>query len=169
MQGIEAASTPRQGAWAAVNSVSPKFEAEERTKYSQPPGYLYQNPAYQQSPGQNSNPPSLISPSNGDSTPSINSPYTQGQSFHPQNVNNYPSITQHSQALMGPPNPQMGAHGWTEDQNEQWMIEAEAISMSHGNFDNYVQDELTWDWQANPNRNFFGFLNGCPPSTTSTY
>jgi hypothetical protein len=165
MQGIESAPTPRQGAWAAVNSVSPKFEADDRSKY-QGPGYQY-NPTYQQSPVQNTNPPSLISTSNGDSTPGINSPYPQGQPYQ-QHLPTIPgaggygvSIAQHSSAPMGPPGV---AGGWTDDQNEQWLYNTEQITMSNAGFDNYVQDEsFPMEFVGNRN-NFFGFLQGqCPP------
>lgn len=171
MQGIESAPTPRQGAWAAVNAVSPKFEPDDRTKYSQTPGFQYNPPAYQQSPVHNSNPPSLISPSNGDSTPGINSPYAQGQQFQTSLIANYPSIAQHSVPPMAPPNvQQVGAQGWTDDQNEQWLYNTEQITMSNAGFDNYVQDGIQGGEPWNNSRNnFFAFLQGqCPPPTHMT-
>lgn len=168
MQGIETAPTPRQGAWAAVNAPSPNIEPEDRSKYTQAPGYQY-NTAYQHSPVQNSNPPSLISPSNGDSTSGLNSPQVHGQSYQTQHIANYSPIAQTSQASMGPPNPHVGAHGWTDDQNEQWLHDAEQITMSNGGFDNYVQDDFGVNWNGN-GTNFFDFLQHPHPSTTtSTY
>ena len=161
MQGVEAAPTPRQGAWAAINSVSPKFETDDRAK-CQGPAYQY-NPTYQQSPPQNSNPPSLISASNGDSTPGIHSPYAASLAYAslPQHVSNLPGPTYgvsmaKAGVSMGPP----GNQGWTDDQNEQWLYNTEQITMSNAGFDNYVQDEsFPMEFMGSRN-NFFGFLQG---------
>jgi hypothetical protein len=167
MQGIESAPAQRQGAWAAVNAISPspKIEAaDDRLKYQTPNPYPY-GPTYQQSPSQNPNPPGLISPSNGDSTPSINSPYSQAPQQYQaqQHMVTYPSIAQHSQP-MGPPNAQQG---WTDDQNEQWLYNTEQITMSDAHFDNYVQDGFpAMDWGGN--RNLFGGQYS-PPTTMSTF
>jgi hypothetical protein len=109
MQGIESAPTSRHGAWAAVNSVSPQFEADDRSKYQGSPANQY-NPTHQQSPIQYSNPPSLISTSNGDSTPGMNPPYAPVQPYHTHGgppdiaVAGYGlSIAQNSTAPMGLP------------------------------------------------------------------
>jgi hypothetical protein len=143
MQGIEAAPTPRNNAWAPINATSPPVEAEDRSRYSQGQGHHQYSGSYQQSPGQSSNPTSAISPSNGDSTPSVNSPYNQpyqGQSL----TATYPSIPHHT---MGPPNTQIGASGYPEDKNEAWITWHESISMANSRFDNYAQD-LPMDWNG---------------------
>jgi len=128
MQGVEAAPTPRAAAWAPINATSPTADAEDRVKY---PGFPSNN-IYHQSPNQNSNPPSLISPSNGESTPSINSPYTQGQTYQPQHAASYhPPIAQHTPAAMAPP-----LQGWS-NQFDIGQYE-QRISMS-GGLDNLSQ------------------------------
>lgn len=119
MQGVEAAPTsrPNGGAWAAINTNtagSPPQEAEERVKYQSYAPYgtpgqnMHHGLSYQQSPVP-SNVPSLASPSNGDSS-SMPSPYaTQTPQFHggsqAQHAAAYPSIAQHTNAVMRPPNP----------------------------------------------------------------
>jgi hypothetical protein len=112
MQGVETAPQRPNGAWAAVNAASPPVEVDERPKYGHGP-YPYGIP-FQQSPNQSSNAPSLISASNGDSTPGLNSPYSNTQpqlqqhyhinsSQQPTQISNYPSMAQHT---MAPPNTQ---------------------------------------------------------------
>jgi len=155
MQGVEAAPQRTNGAWAAVNAASPPVEAEERPKYSHGHGpYPYGIP-YQQSPNQ-SNAPSLISASNGDSTPGLSSPYanTQSQLQHYQNnstqppppqISSYPSVAQHN---MAPPN----AQPEFAENFEGWIKNYEGISMNTG-FDNFGQHDPPETWPAFPDAN----------------
>jgi hypothetical protein len=150
MQGVEAAPTPRaSGAWAPINAASPSLEADDRSKYPPVTNYQY-NGSYHQSPGQNSNPPSLISPSNGDSTPSLNSPYTNSYQ-QPQLSATYPSIAQHTQAAMGPPNTQIGTQGYADEGTpEQWIRPYEQIRMGDSRLDNFAQDDCIGGWIGYP-------------------
>ena len=122
MQGIEAAPIPRP--WAAINSTSPANENEER-KYNPSQAYVY-NPNYQQSPAQNSNPPSLVSP--GESTPGINSPYASTQPYptpvQQQHIPAYAAIG--PQTLpMGPPGAQAEMRPWSQEDNTTWIARQE--------------------------------------------
>lgn len=143
MQGIDAAPTPRpNGAWAPINAASPSVEADDRPRYNQGQGYPH-NVSYQPSPGQISNPPSLLSPSNGEATPGLNSPYTQSQPYHSsgpqQHISTYASVAQHTQIPMALPGAQAGMQGWTPEQNEGWINYQESIGMSSC-FDNLAQE-----------------------------
>ena len=143
MQGVvEAAPTPRP--WAAINSTSPSNENEER-KYNFAQGYQY-NPNYQQSPTLNSNPPSLISPSNGESTPGINSPYAQNQSYQSsgqqQHVSAYATTVAHHPLAMAPPGTQAGEmRQWPEVDNLTWITYQERIGMNGYDCDNLAQQQ----------------------------
>lgn len=111
MQGVE--STPRaNGAWAPINAHSP--EAEESARYSQQPALptRYPYPFPQQIGPNQAGTPSLISPSNGDSSSSLHSPYSNAQTPHhyqPVLPNcTYPLVSQHGLvSSMLPPAPQM--------------------------------------------------------------
>jgi hypothetical protein len=167
MQGVEGA-TPRAfgGSWAAVNASSPPAEPEDRPKYQQ----NQQFPIAFQSPNENSNPPSLISPSNGESTPSLHSPYSQAQQYQSQNMSGYPIVPQRTQAIQLS-NPQ----GWTissDKSNEQWMADQEQISMSGGQFDNYIQDDslpAQYYHGFEYPQNFFGIVNNIQYPLMSNY
>ncbi|TVY32051.1 putative transcriptional regulatory protein, partial [Lachnellula subtilissima] len=114
MQGVEVAPTSRSngtGAWAAINNSPPPHEAGDRSKFSSggphpygaPSGYMQSTgPQYQQSLNQ-SNIPSLASPSNGDSS-AINSPpaTAQAQQFNVVSQGYSPSVLQ-TQVGMAPP------------------------------------------------------------------
>ena len=166
MQGVEAAQTPRP--WAAVNSTSPANEHEER-KYTPGQGYQY-NPNFQQSPAQNSNPPSLISP--GESTPGINSPYTSAQQYlvgHQQPA--YVPVGQQT-LPMGPPGVQSEMRQWSQEDNITWIARQEGINAS-AYCDNMAQQELPEcqldclpaDMQSFNNQNYTHILNMWPVST----
>jgi hypothetical protein len=154
MQGVEAAPQRPNGAWAAVNAASPSVEIEERPKYGHGP-YPYGTP-YQQSSNQPSHVPSLISMSNGDSTPGLNSPYGNVQSQpqqqyqnstqHRPTISNYPSIAQHT---MAPPNTQPE---YAELNFEGWIKTHEGISMNTG-FDNFGQHDASETWPTYPDAN----------------
>lgn len=163
MQGIEAAPTPRP--WAAINSTSPANDNEER-KYNPNQGYQY-NPNYQQSPAQNSNPPSLVSP--GESTPGINSPYASTQPYptsgQQQHIPAYAPIGQ--QPLpMGPPGAQAELRQWAQEDNITWIARQEGINAS-AFCDNMAQQEfpegqfdgLPADMQNFNNQNYTHILN----------
>ncbi|RDL31982.1 uncharacterized protein BP5553_09384 [Venustampulla echinocandica] len=139
MQGVESAAGSRpNGSWAPINAQSSQ-EGEERTKYNVQ--YPYGMP-YQQSPNQ-SNPPSLISPSNADSTSSLNSPYVpaQNQQYHAstaiQPVSAYP-IAPHGLPIMAPPNTQ-ATHAWSQEEKERRMTYFESIGWG-AQLDNLGQD-----------------------------
>lgn len=141
MQGIEAGAQARpNGAWAPINASSPPVEVEERPKYNYGPS-PYGVP-YQHSPNQSSNAPSLMSPSNGDSTSGLNSPYAnpQAQLYHPasqpQHVVSYPSVAQHT---MAPPTGTMVGFVGTDQEYDRWITNQESIRMNTG-FDNFAQD-----------------------------
>ena len=155
MQGIEAVPQPRpNGAWAPINAASPSVEVDDRPKYNYGPS-PYGMPPYQHSPNQSTNAPSLISTSNGESTPGINSPYANvpqyQQPSQPQHVAAYPSVAQHT---MAPPNVQQQYA--SEEEYNKWIGDQEAIRMNTG-FDNFAQEVPgdTWalqqDSRANPN------------------
>jgi hypothetical protein len=170
MQGVEAAPTPRQ-AWAAINAGSPPAESEDR-KYNPSQAYSYQG-NYHQSPGQNSNPPSLISPSNGESTPGINSPYTQP--YHPTGqqppIHNYAPVNQHT-LPMAPPGPHSGMQSWSQQPNEDWIGHLEGIRMN-AYFDNLAQQEypigmsdgLPPEFPDGSNQNYITAIYGPPTQT----
>jgi hypothetical protein len=180
MQGIEAASMRPHAAWAPINATSPPVEAEDRSKYNQNSS-SYQYPvAYQQSPSHSSNAPSLISPSNGDSTSGLNSPYanSQGPPYHGTNQQpqhgSYPSATQHSQANMPPPTTQAGLEGFarSEEACESYMNYQESLGMNSGAFDNFAQEQPFETLNGSPafgpqsgNPNFLGAVWG-PPQTS---
>lgn len=153
MQGVEAASAPAPtsrsngaGAWAPINQVpvnaSPPPDVGERGRYTPggahpygaPQGYVAGLP-YQQSPSQSTLPPSLASPSNGDSS-GLSSPYAATVAAQQYNVANqmphagpYP-VAQHAE--MAPPT-QMG--GVPPD---VWLKYYESLNM--GGMDNMPQD-----------------------------
>ncbi|KAG0653019.1 putative transcriptional regulatory [Hyphodiscus hymeniophilus] len=169
MQGIEAAATPRP--WAAINSTSPATEMEER-KYNPNQGFPY-NPNYQQSPAQNSNPPSLVSP--GESTPGINSPYTSTQSYagtgHQQHVPAYAPIGQ--QVLpMAPPGAHAEMRHWSQEDNATWITRQEGINasalcdnMAQQDFPGGQFDGFPADLQNYNNQNYTHILNMWPTPT----
>ncbi|KAH7370341.1 fungal-specific transcription factor-like protein, partial [Rhexocercosporidium sp. MPI-PUGE-AT-0058] len=156
MQGVEAVPPQRANgatSWAPINATSPPVEVEDRPKYTYGPS-PYGMPPYQHSPNQSSTAPSLISASNGDSTPSINSPYANVPQYQhpaqPPHVAAYPSVAQHT---MAPPNVQQPYP--SEEQWEKWIGGQESIRMNTG-FDNFAQENSgdTWvlqDSRANPN------------------
>lgn len=165
MQGIEGASQGRSnGAWAPINANagSPQAETDERPRYNNygPPYAM----AYLQSPG--SNPPSLISPSNGESNSGINSPYNnaQAQMYHqstqPQHAASYPSVTQHS---MAPPNANMIQYDTREHEYGPWIDGMESITMS--GFDNFAQDQMNQynQYSQQHNMNYLAAINGSMP------
>ncbi|KAH8596012.1 fungal-specific transcription factor domain-containing protein [Bisporella sp. PMI_857] len=169
-QGNEAPTMRRSGAWAAINASIPPIDSDERIKYQGP--YTYPQVAFQQSPGQSSNPPSLISPSNGDSTPGVASPYQQNQPFQPQHMSGYAPVMQ--QQAMLPPGSQAQTQGWSDDQNEQWIGGYEQISMASANFDNFIQDDSQKGWNMSAGllgarTDFFNFVNEQLPPTTPSY
>jgi hypothetical protein len=161
MQGVESAPQRPNGAWAAVNAASPPVEADERPRYTHGP-YPYGMP-YQQSPNQASNTPSLISASNGDSTPSLNSPYgnaqTQLQQHYQTNpaqqhppMLNYASMAQHT---MAPPNAQ------TEPSDngvlfETWIKPIESLRMEL--MDNFNQQCVEESWGADGEANSMNYM-----------
>ncbi len=159
MQGVEAAPQRPNGAWAAINAASPPVEADERPKFNQTQ-YPYGVP-YQQSPNQSSNASSMISPSNGDSTPGLNSPYSnpghQGQqqqqhyqlpSQQPQHAATYPSISQHT---MAPPNPQQrGNQGYTDEEKYENFIQFHEGIQMNARFDNLAQEYSMDTWNGLP-------------------
>jgi len=172
MQGVEAAPTPRQ-TWAAINAGSPPGESEDR-KYNPSQAYPYQG-NYQQSPGQISNPPSLISPSNGDSTPGISSPYTQNQPYYSsgqqQPIHAYGAITPHT-LPMAPPGPQSGMQQTSQLSNEDYMRYLESIGMNAPYLDNFAQQEfpmgsdgLSPEYQDGSHRNYIDAIY----ATTQTW
>jgi len=177
MQGVETAPQRPNGAWAAVNAASPPVEAEERPKYGHGHGpYPYGIP-YQQSSNQSSTAPSLISASNGDSTPGLNSPYGNAQSQlqqhyqnnssqQPPQISNYPSIAQHT---MAPPNTQPE---YAENNFEGWIKTYEGISMNTG-FDNFGQHDPPEAWptypDANPNPNYMQAVWNSQPQIGTTW
>jgi len=150
MQGIEAAAQARSnGAWAPINASSPPVEVDERPKYAYGPS-PYGVP-YQNSPVQSSNAPSLISPSNGDSTSGLNSPYgnQQPQLYHqtqPRHIPSYPSVAQHT---MAPPTPILNGFVGTEQEYDRWISSQESIRMNTG-FDNFAQDLQMDAWNGYP-------------------
>jgi len=176
MQGVEAAPQRPNGAWAAVNAASPPVETEERPKYGHGHGpYPYGIP-YQQSPNQSSTAPSVISASNGDSTPGLNSPYGNIQSqlqqhYHnnpiqqPPHISTYPPVTQHT---MAPPNTQPE---YTEN-FDGWIKTYESISMNTG-FDNFGQHDPPETWptfpDANPNPNYMQAVWNPQPQIGTTW
>lgn len=140
MQGVEEGPTPRP--WAAINSTSPANENEER-KYNPNQVYQQYNPNYQQSPAQNSNPPSLVSP--GETTPGLNSPYTSTQP-HPssgqqQHIPAYAPIGHHP-LPMGPPGAHTEMRQWTNEANNAWILRQEGINAS-AYCDNMAQIEFS--------------------------
>jgi len=145
MQGVEGAQRGN-GQWAPINASSPPREVEERPKYPQN-SYGYQMP-YQHSPNPSSSAPSLISPSNGDSS-GLNSPYVNQNQYppntQPQHSSIYPSIAQHT---MAPPTANMGyAVPLQADElaYEKWIGEKESIRMNTG-LDNFSQEGTIENW-----------------------
>lgn len=162
MHGLEVArdSEGQRSAWAAVNQSSPL--EDEKNKFSSPWNYHSQLPY---PPQAQSNPPSLISPSNGDSTSSINSPFVQTPGAVYASQMNYTSMShpQHQQPQQMPPpggHPQAGIlqqnniisqggpgmvqqNAYTEiELQEQFLAPYEQIgTMTNSNFDNLVQDD----------------------------
>lgn len=159
MQGVEAAPQRPNGAWAAINAASPPVEADERPKFNQTQ-YPYGVP-YQHSPNQSSNASSMISASNGDSTPGLNSPYSnpghhgQQQQQHyqlpnqqPQHAATYPSIAQHT---MAPPNPQQGGNQrYTDEEKYENFIQFHEGIQMNARFDNLAQEYSMDTWNGLP-------------------
>jgi hypothetical protein len=160
MQGVEAAPQRSNGAWAAVNAASPPVEADERPKYGHGP-YPYGTP-YQQPSNQPSNAPSLVSASNGDSTPGLNSPYGSNQSQLQQRyqtnstqqqpqISNYPAMAQHT---MAPPNTQQepsdigGFEGWIEPMEKVRI----------GLMDDFGQQAVGEFWGVDPAANSMNYM-----------
>lgn len=148
MQGVEALSNTRTNpAWAPINRASPPTEADPHStlyqgRHSYGPGYQ------QQSPNQvSSNVPSLVS--NGDTTPTVHSPYNNNQvpQYHPiaqpQHPQGYPTIPHHT---MAPPVQQNGGRHGMEQKYEDFMNYNRNISISGTGFDNYAQDIPYEDW-----------------------
>lgn len=145
MQGIEAGAQSRaNGAWAPINAASPPVDIDDRPRYNYGPN-PYGVP-YQQSPNQSSNAPSLISPSNGDSS-GLNSPYSnpQGPPYHPlvqpQHGAAYPPVAQHP---MPPPSATLSGFS-NQQEYEKWIMDQENIRMNTG-FDNFAQDMPIETW-----------------------
>lgn len=143
MQGLEGAGSRQQSTWAPINASNNTVTMEMQ----QAPGASYiSNGAYQPSPNQNSNPPSLISPGNGDSASSINSPYSnQGQAQYNaqlQQMGHYHPPMAHQPHIMAPPGTQAG---WNGDPTaailpfDAWMDNLESISMNSHNMENFTQ------------------------------
>lgn len=159
MQGVEAAPQRPNGAWAAINAASPPVEADERPKFNQTQ-YPYGVP-YQHSPNQSSNASSMISASNGDSTPGLNSPYSnpghhgQQQQQHyqlpnqqPQHAATYPSIAQHT---MAPPNSHQGGNqGYTDEEKYENFIQFHEGIQMNARFDNLAQEYSMDTWNGLP-------------------
>ncbi|KAH8678964.1 fungal-specific transcription factor domain-containing protein [Tricladium varicosporioides] len=138
MQGVESGSASRTngtgGAFFTAVNAQTQVETDDRsTKYNQQYPYGQPPHAYpnQHSPSQ-SNASSMISPSNGDSTPGISSPFTAPQvlrqQYNPNQppVSTYASIAQHAQPVMAPPNTQV-VHQWTYEEENRHMKPHEAM------------------------------------------
>ena len=164
MQGVESAPQRPNGAWAAVNATSPPVEADERPRYPYPYGM-----PYPQSSNQTSNAPSLISASNGDSTPGLNSPYVSAQPQLQQHYQTnpaqqqpqHPSYVSMAQHTMAPPNPQ------PDLPFEPWIKNIEDLRMDL--WDGFNQqsveeseETLAGDVAAGSN-NFMTHVNGYQP------
>ena len=159
MQGTELMrdSEGQKSAWAAVNQPL----EDEKAKITGQWGY---NSQLSYPPQPQSNSPSLISPSNDESTPSINSPYVQtpGVVYAPQMT--YSTMSHQQQPHQMPPPPgshphvdhlqqnHLVSHGgsgmiqqnaYTElELQEQFLEPYEQIgTMSNSNFDNLIQDD----------------------------
>ncbi|ESZ93958.1 hypothetical protein SBOR_5661 [Sclerotinia borealis F-4128] len=154
MQGVEGTGS-RPAAWAPINAANPNINLEMQ----QGPGGPYiPSGAYQPSPNQNSNPPSLISPGNGDSASSINSPYSnqgQAQSYPQlQQMGPYHPPMTHQPHNMAPPGTQAG---WNRDPTAAttlpyatWIDDLESISMNTYNMENFTQSfgDASQSWNA---------------------
>lgn len=153
MQGIEGLGPRPPSTWAPINASSNTMNMEMQ----QGPGGPYiPNGAYQPSPNQNSNPPSLISPGNGDSVSSINSPYSnqgQGQNYSQHQMGLYHPPMAHQPHNMAPPGTQAG---WNRDPTtanvpfDEWMNNLESISMNTHNMENFTQSfgDASQPWNA---------------------
>ncbi|KAB8297688.1 hypothetical protein EYC80_001496 [Monilinia laxa] len=144
MQGVEGSGSRPPSTWAPINASNNNMNMEMQ----QGPGGAYiPNGTYQPSPNQNSNPPSLISPGNGDSASSINSPYSnQGQAQNYtqlQQMGHYHPPMAHQPHNMAPPGAQAG---WNRDPSvtsmlpfDTWIDDLESISMNTHNMENFTQ------------------------------
>ncbi|KAM3078409.1 hypothetical protein ACMFMG_006289 [Clarireedia jacksonii] len=143
MQGVEGGGGSRPNSnWAAINASNSNSIDIQHGQF--PP-----NANYQQSPGQNSNPPSLISPGNGDSGSSINSPYSNGQA-QMQQMGHYGPPMVHTVHNMAPPGTQAGWGNRDQPAStmpfDNWINDLESINMNTQNMDNFAQsfDDPSW-------------------------
>lgn len=174
MQGVEAAPPSRSngtGAWAAINTgnaASPPPDDRPRYSPQGPHPYGAPGPAqyntghqYQQSPNQ-SNIPSLASPSNGDSS-GLSSPYvmTQGQQYNtagqPPHGGQYTPMVQQGHPVMPPPPGQNEMLVYNDLDSDTVLKSWEGIRWTTG-FDNFSQEEQNFhlpgrDFYADPNAN----------------
>ncbi|TAQ85711.1 hypothetical protein B7494_g5982 [Chlorociboria aeruginascens] len=144
MQGIENTSFPRpNGAWAPIN-VPPSTEHQ----------YGYAN--YAQPQNQSPNPPSVVSPSNGDPASGLNSPYRnpQGQGYsgsnNPSNVMPYSEQQQLAVARHSAPGGKSnwGSSGlplYPSDSYESFIGYQEAINMHTYNGQSFPMDGINMD------------------------
>jgi len=156
MQGVEAVPTSRSngaGAWAAINTGNatspppddrPRFSPQGPHPYGAPASGQYQpGHHYQQSPNQ-SNMPSLASPSNGDSS-GLNSPYVVTQSQynpanHPPHGGQYAAMVQQGQPVMPPPSSHTDMAAYGDLDSDKVLQNWEGIRWTTG-FDNFSQEE----------------------------
>ncbi|TGO24658.1 hypothetical protein BPAE_0098g00470 [Botrytis paeoniae] len=154
MQGVEGSGSRPPSNWAPINASNNNMSMEMQ----QGPGGPYiQNGAYQPSPNQNSNPPSLISPGNGDSASSINSPYSnqgQAQNYNQlQQMGQYHPPMAHQPHNMAPPGTQAG---WNRDPTasilpfDAWIDDLESISMNTNTMENFTQsfNDVSQPWNV---------------------
>jgi hypothetical protein len=141
MQGVEGAGSRPPSNWAPINAANNIINMEMQQSPYMPNG------TYQPSPNQNSNPPSLISPGNGDSVSSINSPYSnqgQGQNYPQlQQMGHYHPPMAHQPQNMAPPGSQVAWANRDPVANmlpfDTWIDDLESISMNTHNMENFTQ------------------------------
>jgi len=137
MQGVEPVARP-SGNWAPINaSNASSVDTDGRSRHMSQGPYSH-NGNYQQS----SNTPSLVSPSNGDSTSTLSSPYANGQlpkyGSPLQRQSQYPPVPLPQQVMPPPPASTWSPNERSEASFGHWIGQVE-ISHDFQNFDDFQQ------------------------------
>lgn len=138
-ESVETSNAVRSNtnAWAAVNQTPP--DKEDRHAYHE------HRPFFQPSPKVSSTAPSLISPSVGDSTPSVQSPYSAHQStqyYQSSQLSHAAMYTSSAPLTMPPPDMQNEVLGIESD----YKNDASMTTYPLGQFDQFAQIQYPYDF-----------------------
>jgi hypothetical protein len=137
MQGVEATAARPAANWAPINASNAPVELDARSRPMSQGPYSHNSTNYQPS----SNTPSLVSPSNGDSTSSLSSPYANGQlpkyGSPLQRQSQYPPAPLPQQVMPPPSTWSPGERN--EARFDNWIVPLENTPLYYSNLDDFQQ------------------------------